>query len=283
VSVRRAASFALAAALAVAGCGSDAAPQTVHRAAKPATTTTQARHAGSVPTVPADPSVPRDVAVPVLMYHVINAPPAGTPFPELWVPAERFEAEMKALAAAGYHGVTLSQVDAHWRTGAGLPAKPLVVSFDDGYYSQYHSAAPVLKRLGWPGVLNMEVHNLHVEGGLSSRMVRALIADGWELGAHTINHLDLTKVDAATLTHEVAGSRRELRKRFDVPVDFFCYPAGKYDDAAIAAVRAAGFKGATTVTPGLARPDQRFELRRVRVNGSDTASGVRAAVAALGT
>jgi peptidoglycan/xylan/chitin deacetylase (PgdA/CDA1 family) len=274
-----------AAALATAGCGGESAsaPTSSGASAKSVTRTTKPRPRPARPgTIPADPSLPRDVAVPVLMYHVVNSPPAGTPFPELWVPAERFAAEMKALARAGYHGVTLTQVDDHWRRGAPLPAKPLVVSFDDGYLSQYRSAAPVLRKLGWPGVLNMEVANLHAVGGLSKRMVRALVADGWEVAAHTISHPDLTTLDAATLRREVAGSRNKLRHAFHVPVNFFCYPAGKHDAATIAAVRAAGFRGATTVTPGLARPEQRFELRRVRVNGSDTPATVISALHALG-
>jgi peptidoglycan/xylan/chitin deacetylase (PgdA/CDA1 family) len=276
--VRRAS--ALVAALLVVGCGSSPPADTTRPTTRKATRA--APPARTVATVPADRSLPRDVAVPVLMYHVINRPPAGTPFPELWVAADRFEAEMGALAAAGYHGVTLTQVDDHWRRGGSLPSKPIVVSFDDGYLSQYRSAAPVLRRLGWPGVLNMEVHNLHAEGGLSKRMVRALVADGWEVAAHTISHPDLTTLDAATLRREVAGSRNKLRHAFHVPVNFFCYPAGKHDAATIAAVRAAGFRGATTVTPGLARPEQRFELRRVRVNGSDTPATVISALHALG-
>ena len=275
----------LAVAVAVAGCGSDSPPfvATSPAPTKSVTRTTKPRPRPARPgTAPADPSLPRDVAVPVLMYHVINTPPEGTPFPELWVPAGRFAAEMKALARAGYHGVTLTEVDEHWRRGAPLPSKPLVVSFDDGYLSHYRAAAPVLRRLQWPGVLNMAVHNLDAEGGLSPRMVRALIADGWELGAHTINHLDLTQVDASTLRHEVLGSRRVLRRRFHVPVNFFSYPAGRLDASALAAVQAAGFHGATTVEAGLARPDQRFELRRIRVNGSDTPDAVLARVHVLG-
>ena len=49
---------------------------------------------------------------------------------------------------------------------------------------------------------------------------------GWELASNTITHADLTTVDSATLEREVAGSRRILRRRFGVPVDNFCYPAG---------------------------------------------------------
>jgi peptidoglycan/xylan/chitin deacetylase (PgdA/CDA1 family) len=129
----------------------------------------------------------------------------------------------------------------------------------------------VLSALGWPGVLNLELRNLG-RGGITSRQVRALLAAGWELASHTLNHPDLTTLDEAALRHEVADSRTELRRRFGVPVDFFCYPAGRFDARVIAAVRAAGYRGATTTIEGYAAADQRYELNRVRVNGSDTAT-----------
>jgi peptidoglycan/xylan/chitin deacetylase (PgdA/CDA1 family) len=205
-------------------------------------------------------------AVPVLMYHVIGTPPAGAPYPELWVPAARFRAQLARLAKAGYHGVTLGQVWAAWHGGAGLPRKPVVVSFDDGYYSQYRVAAPALRKLGWRGVLNLEVGNLHVAGGLSARQVRSMVARGWELDAHTLTHPDLTQVDPMRLKREVAGSRSMLRHRFGVAVAFFCYPSGRYDATVEQAVRAAGYRGATTTDPGPARPGgDRFALPRFRV------------------
>jgi peptidoglycan/xylan/chitin deacetylase (PgdA/CDA1 family) len=140
-----------------------------------------------------------------------------------------------------------------------------VISVDDGYHSNFANAAPVLRRLGWPGVLNLKVGNLHEPTyGLTPGQVRALIAAGWEVDSHTIDHPDLTTVDAATLEREVADSRRRLQRAFGVPVNFFCYPA----DAVIAAVERAGYLAATTVNPGLASPAEgdRFVLDRVRVN-----------------
>ena len=85
------------------------------------------------------------------MYHVIAAPPAGAPFPGLYVAPSEFGEQMHALAAAGWHAVTLDQLAANWREGAPLGAgKPIVVSFDNGYHSQYSQALPVLRepRLG---------------------------------------------------------------------------------------------------------------------------------------
>jgi peptidoglycan/xylan/chitin deacetylase (PgdA/CDA1 family) len=200
------------------------------------------------------------------MYHVIATPKPGTPNAELWVPPRRFKAQLTRLARAGYRGVTLSQVWQAWHGGPGLPRHPVVVSFDDGYDDQYSVAAPFLRRLGWPGVLNLEVHNLHVAGGLTSRQVRTMIAAGWELDAHTLTHPDLTTVDAARLKREVAGSRLVLRREFGVPVAFFCYPSGRFNATTEAAVRAAGYRAATTTQTGLATPGgDRFALPRFRV------------------
>jgi peptidoglycan/xylan/chitin deacetylase (PgdA/CDA1 family) len=188
---------------------------------------------------------------------------------------------MQALADAGYRGVTLDALLDNWQHRVALPRKPVVVSFDDGYGSQVRNAMPVLRRLGWPGVLNLEVKNLSIAGGITRAQVRRLIAAGWEIDAHTLTHLDLTTLDPATVRHEVGGSRVALRRDFHVPVDNFAYPAGRYDATAEAAVRAAGFRAAVTTDPGLARMDaDRAALPRVRVNGTDSAAAVLAAIRA---
>jgi peptidoglycan/xylan/chitin deacetylase (PgdA/CDA1 family) len=108
-----------------------------------------------------------------------------------------------------------------------------------------------------------------------------MLADGWELGAHSLTHPDLTTLDATSLRREIAGSRQRLRKEFGVPVATFCYPAGRYDQTVERAVRAAGYRAATTVEPGAARPgDDRMALPRIRVNGGESAASVLAAVRA---
>lgn len=230
-----------------------------------------------------EPGPPRPV--PILMYHVTTEPPADAPFPDLYVTRDEFADQMQALAGAGYVAVTQQEVWDAWHRGGPLPRRPVVVSIDDGYRSNYLYARPVLRRLGWPAVLNLKVGNLREpEYGVNTGQVRELIADGWEIDSHTIDHPDLTTVDAATLTREVAQSRRELQDRFGVPVNFFCYPAGRYDDAVVAAVDAAGYLGATTVNPGLASPDEanRFTLNRVRVNNGVSGATLVSQLAGLG-
>ena len=212
------------------------------------------------------PRGPAHVPVPILMYHVVASPPPGTPYPALWVAPAQFARDVAALAGAGYHATTLDAVWRAWHGRGPMPRHPIVLSFDDGYQSQSTVARRTLDRLHWPGVLNLAVKNVGLKGGLSRDEVRAMMGDGWEIAAHTISHVDLTTLDAAQLRHEVAGSRSWLQHAFGVPVDFFCYPSGRYNAAVEAAVRRAGYEGATTTNPGEASPrDDPFALPRVRV------------------
>jgi peptidoglycan/xylan/chitin deacetylase (PgdA/CDA1 family) len=211
----------------------------------------------------------RATPVPILMYHVIGEPRADAPYPDLFVRPSDFSGQMRWLHRHGYHPVTLRAVWDHWHGGAPLPARPIVVSFDDGYRSVAHAALPPMHERRWPGVLNLTVKNMRVAGGLNPKQVRRLIAAGWEIDSHTLTHPDLTSLGDRELAHEVAGSRRELRRQFGVPVDFFCYPAGRYDARVIAAVRRAGYLGATTTVEGVAAPSRPYELRRVRVSRGD--------------
>jgi peptidoglycan/xylan/chitin deacetylase (PgdA/CDA1 family) len=218
-------------------------------------------------------AVRHDRPVPILMYHVIAPAPAGAAFPDLFVRPSDFGAEMSWLAVHGFHAVTLHQVYDYWLRGTPLPARPIVLTFDDGTLGQDTQALPVLRRLHWPGVLNLKVNALKSKYTLPPWRVHEMIAAGWELDAHTITHPDLTHVDDAQLWHEVDGSRVELRHLFHVPVDFFCYPSGRYDARVIAAVRRAGYLGATTTNYGLGRPGDLYTLDRIRINGSDGIAG----------
>jgi peptidoglycan/xylan/chitin deacetylase (PgdA/CDA1 family) len=215
--------------------------------------------------------------VPILMYHVIATPTPGTPYPGLWVPTRLFAAQMQALQGAGYHAITLGAAFAAWRSGAPLPRRPVVLSFDDGYLGDYTHARPILRRLGWPGVLNLLLANVR-PGDLTARQVRGLIRAGWEIDSHTLTHPDLTTVGAVQLRHELAGSQAEIRRRFGQPAHVFCYPAGRYDARVVAAVRAAGYWGALTEDEGYGSASEPYTLKRVRVQYGESPAALLAAL-----
>jgi len=102
---------------------------------------------------------------------------------------------------------------------------------------------------------------------------------GWEIDSHSLTHPDLTAVSGPRLRREVDLSRAVLRRLFHQPVDFFCYPSGRFDGAVIGAVRRAGYLGASTTLPGLARRSQRYVMRRIRVDGDEAPSVLLSATA----
>ncbi len=225
---------------------------------------------------------PGTIAVPVLMYHVINPPIPSAPYPELYVPKAEFAAQMEALKAAGWHAVTMDQLRAYWTHGVPLPpGKPIVLTFDNGYVSQYTNALPVLKRLGWVGVENIQLTGLPPsQGGLSESQVRALIKAGWELDTQGISHADLITLGPSALRYQTATARQILRHRYGVPVNWFAYPSGHYNPTVVDALKAAGFVGSETVVPGWAAPgEDRYRLPRLRVIGGTSPRGLLAQIA----
>jgi peptidoglycan/xylan/chitin deacetylase (PgdA/CDA1 family) len=219
--------------------------------------------------------------VPILMYHVIGEPAPDAANPDLFVSREDFASAMDGLDRNGFEAETLDQVWAAWHGDGKLPKRPVVVSFDDGYGSHYYNALPILKRHGWAGVLNLQVNSVEVSHDLERSEVRKLIAAGWEIDSHTISHEDVTTLDSVGLEREIADSRRQLRQAYGVSVNFFCYPAGQFNDAAIEAVKRAGYLGATTVEEGLAGPDPPYAMSRMRVHAGDGGAEVMERLAAL--
>jgi peptidoglycan/xylan/chitin deacetylase (PgdA/CDA1 family) len=147
-----------------------------------------------------------------------------------------------------------------------------VLSFDNGYQSQYTQALPVLRRLGWVGDENLQLAGLPPsQGGLGEAEIRGLLGAGWELDTQGYSHADLITLDAQALRYQVADARSILQQRYRVPVNWFCYPSGHYDATVIEAVKKAGYAGSTTVVPGWAHPSEdRYRLHRLRVLGGTT-------------
>ncbi len=212
---------------------------------------------------------PHPGPVPVLSYNAIETPTSAEPFPELFVEAQDFEAQMQWLDEEGFEAVTLDQVEEAWYEKGKLPPKPIVVSFDDGYPSQYSSGFAALEKRDWPGVLNLVARGSELPDVEVEKMLDA----GWELASKATTDVDLTTLDSTTLEQEVAGSRRILRRRFGVPVNNFCYPLGRYSTTVISAVHKAGYAGAQTQIAGVANASTPYIIDRIPILLSDGLEG----------
>jgi peptidoglycan/xylan/chitin deacetylase (PgdA/CDA1 family) len=87
---------------------------------------------------------------------------------------------------------------------------------------------------------------------------------GIEFGAHTMNHVDLTKVEVSEAKEEIEGSRTALEQLLGKKVTAFAYPYGSVNETVKELVKKAGFKyGIATVVGPLAIHEDIFNIRRI--------------------
>ena len=197
--------------------------------------------------------------IPVLMYHNIG-PAEGRYEIPLW----KFEQQLDWLRDNGYTTVTISQVFDYMEGTGVLPERPVVLTFDDAYASQWDAAAALDAR-GMHGVFFITA----AASGLNDWQLRAMADRGHEIGSRSLGHPDLTTVSAGQLYTEVADSKAILEGIIGRPVSFFAYPYGAYDGRAIDAVASSGYRGGIAAWGGQDwSPDKRWVEPRVEVSGT---------------
>ncbi len=217
--------------------------------------------------------VKREAEVPILMYHHISEVPADADAVrrDLTVTPANFEAQLRYLAKEGYESITLKDLLFHLQMGRPLPPKPIILTFEDGYRDNFTEAHRLLQKYGFRGTFFLITSPIDEgrEEYLTWRQVKRLHAAGMELGSHTYTHPDLRDQPYDYLVWQILGSKEAIEARIKVPVCFFSYPSGRYDEQVIEVLKRAGFWGAVTIKQGaLQSSEHPFELERIRVRGS---------------
>lgn len=219
--------------------------------------------------------------LPVLMYHHVGPPQADSE-PALFVSAGRFEVHLRYLAERGYMAIRPSDWTAWIREGKPLPAKAVLLTFDDAIADLHQYVFPLLEQYGFPAVVYVPTNcvgkgNLwNVSQGykwrpcLTAEQIRYWSTRGIEFGAHSRNHPDLTQLAEPELEDEVAGSQSDLERITGLPVNTFAYPYGPYNAAAAACVERHFDLGFTTDEGVNTLGTGRALLRRVTVFDWDT-------------
>ncbi len=201
---------------------------------------------------------------PVLMYHRLTGRTGEHP---VSLSVARFREQLRWLGRLGYRTVSPVAAADALRAGRPLPPRTVALTFDDGYLDTLTVALPLLLEHGFTATCYL------VAGAVGGRVtwtdpaplmdwagVRAWLAAGMEVGAHSMTHADLTTLEAPALRAEVADARAYLQDRLGVPVASFAYPFNRLDDRARDAVEAAGYRAGCA---GVERSGTPFALFRV--------------------
>lgn len=209
---------------------------------------------------------------PILMYHHIQDifQPANAAEKELYLNPAKLKEEMKFLSESGYRAALLSELF------DDLPGERVVITFDDGYKDVVDNALPILKELGFRGVVFIIVNNVGRPGYMSFDDLNKLKNEGWEIGSHTLAHPDLAKEPETIQRKQIFESKKILEDGLNIKIEYFCYPAGRYNETTINLLKEAGYVGAVTVESGTKNSkDKIFELKRIRIEAKTTLSNFK--------
>lgn len=181
---------------------------------------------------------PDTVFVPILLYHRIDESPTENQF---YVSPEKFEEQMKLLHDWGYTTITTELLVQAIREGASLPPRPIILTFDDGHLNNYNIAYPIMKKYGFSGVLYIVGQYMGTLGYMNTNQIKEMAQEGWEVGSHSMNHLDLMTLNPQQLQYEIAESREYLESELGVSVRTFAYPFGNNNLTIVHLTYSAGY------------------------------------------
>jgi peptidoglycan/xylan/chitin deacetylase (PgdA/CDA1 family) len=182
------------------------------------------------------------------MYHDVSDGTAGG-FPTLTVSPGRFEQHLRWLCRMKVQTITPRQYSEARAGRARLPSRAVILTFDDAYAALTRMALPAMKKLGFTAaiyVVSSEINGINrwdLDRGsapiplMSAEEISYWSRQGFEFGAHSRFHSDLTRLSDEDVEDELAGSKSVLEQLTPYPVTSFAYPYGAVDDRVAAAAR----------------------------------------------
>lgn len=216
----------------------------------------------------------RPAVIPVLLYHSVTDDPPRRDRRHAISHAD-FSAHLDAVGASGRVAMRIGELAAALRGKRPLPARPVAITFDDGFADTYR-AVDALSERDLPSTVYVTTGEIGLRDRLSPPQIAALAQLlPVELGAHSVTHPRLDELNAAELADEVRVSKAQLEELTGTGVNSFSYPHGAYDGRVREAAIAAGYRSAVAVKNAVSHPrDDPFAIARWTVTWETSAARI---------
>jgi peptidoglycan/xylan/chitin deacetylase (PgdA/CDA1 family) len=197
---------------------------------------------------------PDSVVCPILIYHAVREYRPGDNFTarQYIITPETLEQELQFLKDGHKTTVSFDQLADALEKGTPLPPDAVIISFDDGWESQYRTAFPLLKKYGFRATFFIFTNGIGAKYFMTADQIRELADAGMEIGCHSRSHPYLSKItDTASLRREIFDSRVKLEQVLGSPVTSFAYPFGHYTPQIVEMVKQAGYRSARSTYRGI--------------------------------
>lgn len=214
--------------------------------------------------------------VPVLCYHQIRnwRPGDSKQAKDYIVPEQTFAEQIKMLHDSGFHSISTNELYNYLCYGDALPSKPVLLTFDDTDLPQFTIAKPVMEKYGYKGMFFIMTVSLGRPNYMSREQVKQLSDAGHEIGSHTWDHKNIKQYTDADWTTQIDKPTKTLESITGKPVQYFAYPFGLWNTAAIPHLKDHGFKAAFQLSAKRDNNEPLYTIRRIIVPGSWTAANL---------
>lgn len=208
--------------------------------------------------------------VPILCYHQVRnyKPSDSKTAKDYIVPVDAFRDQMKLLADSGYNAILPGQLHEYLITGKALPAKPVLITFDDTRLDQFTAALPELNKYGYKAAFFIMTVSLGKPGYMTTEQVKQLADEGHTVGSHTYDHKNVKTYTADDWVEQVQKPSKQLQTITGKPVEYFAYPFGLWNKDAITRLKDHDFKTVFQLSAKRDENDPLFSVRRIIVPGS---------------
>lgn len=234
------------------------------------TSTSSASKSNIPPYIP--PSSGNSLKVPILFYHYVgnNPNPKDLGRDVLSINPDKFDEQMKYLRDNGYTSISLDTLFAALRKQAILPAKPVILTFDDGYIDFYYNAYNILRNYGLTATVFIPTGLVSQPSYLTWSQIKEMHSSGLiHFGTHTVHHYNLPSISSESALNELRESKKTLQDELGVPINFMAYPNGATSNSVIGLVQKARYVGsAGTWSGSIQSEDTIYNMPRIRVSGA---------------
>lgn len=211
--------------------------------------------------------------VPILCYHQVRnwKSTDGKVGKDYIVEIQNFKDQMKMLADSGYNTILPDQLYAYLNTGAALPNKPIMLTFDDTDLDQFTIVNPTLKKLGYKAVYFIMTVSIGKKGKfvdyMSSDQIKQLADEGNVIGSHTYDHKNFKKYAGKDWEEQLDKPTKRLEDITGKKINYFAYPFGLWNAEGIPELKKRGFKMAFSLADKRDEKDPLFTVRRIIASG----------------
>lgn len=208
--------------------------------------------------------------VPILCYHQVRdwKPTDSKMAKDYIMPPASLREQLKMLADSGYHTILPDQLYAYLTTGAALPSKPIMLTFDDTDEDQFTVAYPEMKKYGFKGVFFIMTVSLgRLPHYMSKEQVKELYNAGNVIGSHTWDHHNVKKYQGKDWEIQIDKPTKQLEAITGTPIRYFAFPFGLWNREALPELRKRGFIASFQLADKMDPTDPLQTIRRIIVGG----------------